>query len=129
MNSALLLKLGTLIIISAIAAIGQLLIKKGLTEVGSFGPAGILSQIIPIVTNAYILIALMLYAVGLLLYFSLLSRMQLGVLYPAGIGLNFTVVTIASYIFLGEPFPMIKIIGLVLIASGITCLILSNGIR
>lgn len=119
-------KLLALIACCLIGTVGHILIKKGLNRIGEFGLSQILSHVGVVLTNTHILAALGLYAVGVFIYFSLLSRSQLSILYPVAVGIDFMLLAIASRILFDEAFTPLKISGFLLIFLGISCVFYSK---
>ncbi|MFZ5900874.1 EamA family transporter [Desulforudis sp. 1088] len=88
---------------------GQVLWKLG---VGSkaYGLSALLS---PAVLGGFVL-----YGLSALVWLKVLSKMPLSVAYPL-LALNFILVPLASSRFLGEPFTAAKLLGAILIVTGI----------
>jgi len=114
-------KYPTILLICLIGTTAHILIKKGLNKIGRFEVHEIFSHFSVVLTNSHILLALLLYGIGIFIYFSLLSRTQLSTLYPIAVGIDFVLLALASYLLLGESFTVLKVSGLVLIFLGISC--------
>ena len=114
-------------LISGMAISSQVLIKKGLNRIGGFDFNAIAKSVYALLTNAYVLIAIVMITALSILYCSVLSRMSLSALYPIIIGANFVILVIMSVVFLNESFQPLKILGVLLILVGIVILSISAG--
>lgn len=117
-----LFKLTVIILISLMGIAGQVLIKKGLNEIGPFEMSGLLRHSWSLLTNVPILTGICLLAASMILYFPLLSQNELSSLYPISVGINFILIALSSFLALGEGISALKTSGLALILAGITCL-------
>lgn len=115
-------KPAAIILCCTVGVMGQLLIKKGLSKIGQFEVSEIFTYFTDVLTNSHIMGAILLYGGAIFVYLSLLSRIQLSTLYPVMIGIDFVILSAASYLLFGEAFSSLKIVGLVLIILGVSCL-------
>ena len=99
---------------------GQLLLKKGLLEVGQF-PAN-LSAVIPFFirafTNLYVLVAIFLVFLASLAWISALSRAELSHIYPF-MGLAYILVALFAVIFFKESVTYLGWLGIALVCLGV----------
>jgi len=109
-----------LILLSIISGVaGQTVIKMGVSQPGaSEAASGFFSLVNMIVRSPLVLLGLMLYGVGALAWIAVLSRVNLSVAYPF-LALNFILVTLSSFLFLGESVPGIRWVGVLVICGGI----------
>ena len=101
------------------SVVGQILLKKGMMEVGRFEGRAILPYFASAFTNPSILSALLLYLISLGLWLIVLSRQRLGFAYLV-FGLTYIFIPLASWKFFGERLTWAQIVGMVLIAAGVT---------
>ena len=93
-----------------LGAIGQVFFKLA---------SGSLSfEIVSLITNWKLFLGLFLYGVATILFLVALKYGDLSILYPI-IATSYVWVTIFSVAFLGEVFPLYKLIGIVMIVLGV----------
>lgn len=98
---------------------GQTVIKIGVSDptataiVG--GPAALVAFIL---RSPLVLLGLAMYGVGALSWVAVLSRLDLGYAYPF-LALNFVLITLISWLILGEHVPGLRWVGLAFICVGI----------
>lgn len=109
-----------------LAMSGQMLLKKGLGQIGGFHVRSLFESTLKLTSNPYVLASIGCYAVAFTLYLAILSRNQLSSLYPIAVGLNFVILGAASPFFLNEPMTLAKAFGIALILTGISCFALSK---
>lgn len=118
-----------LIVVSVLLnASAQLFIKRGMTSIGSvsFDFGSLFSLIIKAITNTPIMLGMASYAVSILLWMVVLSRVNVSVAYPLlSIGYIFTAVM--AYFLFNEPFTVQKITGIFVICFGVFLLTYSKG--
>lgn len=100
------------------SVVGQLMLKKGMLEVGKFQGEKIIPYFFEAFTNTWIITALFLYLITLGLWLIVLSRERLGFAYLF-FGLIYVFIPIASWRFLGERLTAAQILGMILIAIGV----------
>lgn len=100
--------------------LGQITIKLGVGDNGfaSTGEGGLLALGLQILTSPLILGGLLLYGIGAISWISVLGRMNLSHAYPF-LALNFVLIAILSRLFLNEPIPMVRWVGMLVICVGI----------
>jgi small multidrug resistance pump len=76
--------------------------------------------------NLYVLLGIMGYGIGTVLYLYILKRLELSVAYPVVIGSTLITTTIASVFVLKEPISLTQWLGVALLVSG---LIAVSGLR
>lgn len=114
----------TLLFISIIAVsnvIIQLLLKKGVffIDKSAFSFSRLPALIAQIFLNGYIVGGLVMLGALFILWLFLISKTELSALYPAIIGLNFVLISIATRIIFKEYLSPWQIVGIVVIIIGI----------
>ena len=105
-----------------IGVVGQILLKKGMSEVGQFD-FGAISQILPqfirAFLNPYVFMGFVFYFLSSLFWMIVLSKVQLSVAYPM-LSLGYVFVLIASWFLFKEPVTVIRWLGVLVIMLGVT---------
>ncbi len=102
-----------------LGAMGQIVMKKGMQIYGGVVSAGsVWGQLIPILKTPQVLIGFICYAVSAVLWIAVLSNIDLSLAYPM-VSLAYVVVFVASWLFLGEQISTLRIVGLLIIVSGV----------
>ena len=101
-------------------AIGQILLKKGMT---SMGPVTLeLSHLFSILwrmaTNPYVFFGLAIYVTGTVFWLAALSRVNLSFAYPFA-SLSYVIMLIASWLILDEKISALRLAGTVIIGLGV----------
>lgn len=98
---------------------GQTSMKIGLGQLnGSAQIVGIPSVIMVILTSPLVLLGLSFYVLGALTWIIVLSRLNLSYAYPF-LALNFVLITLVSWLVLGEAIPITRWFGIVCICVGV----------
>ena len=100
--------------------VGQLLMKRGMTDVGVItGELSLLaSSLGRAFLNPFVLAGVGAYAAGSIFWLILLSRVDLSYAYPA-LSLGYVLITIVSVIFLGEEVSALRWLGVAVICLGV----------
>lgn len=114
----------TLLFVSIIAVsnvIIQLLLKKGtlFIDESAFSFSHLPALITQIFLNGYIVGGLVMLGALFILWLFLISKTELSALYPAIIGLNFVLISIAARIVFKEHLSPWQIVGIIVIVIGI----------
>ncbi len=125
-----------LILAAIITSSGQLLMKKGseILQNTLVAPErhqiaqGIIKKIFTIVLEPHVLVAFSLYFLGSFLWLKILTRGDLGRLYPVLIGMTIIFTSAASAVLFRETFTLTKAAGIIFILLGITML-MNFGLR
>ena len=98
----------------------ELSMKKAISSFGEISFKALLTWTfhITLFTNPYVLFALGLYAISVLLWLVVLSRVPLSYAYPM-VSLSYVLVVLASKWILGESISWIRWVGVFLICSGV----------
>ncbi|MEK7584223.1 MAG: EamA family transporter [Patescibacteria group bacterium] len=112
--------IGLLLTDVLLAAIGQLLLKKGMLLLGplEFSLAHIPVLIIAVLKNLYIWFALVLYGFGFIFWLFILSKVKLSLAYPA-LSLVYVLVILGSWLIFKENISYPQLIGIVCIFVGL----------
>jgi len=107
-----------------IAAFGQIFMKVGMGKLGVIELSEIIKpqNLFKILTNIPILTGISFYFMSLLIWLSLLSKFEVGSLYPL-ISLGYIVTAVFGILFLKEKFTFFKILGISLIILGSSLII------
>ncbi len=108
---------------------GELFLKKGMNQVGSFDFAAV-SEIVPtllkIAANPNIWIGMIGFVGGSVFWLSVISRAPLSLAYPM-LSLSYVIVVIESWIFLNEGLHPLRVVGSLVIILGVVLVSLSGG--
>jgi drug/metabolite transporter (DMT)-like permease len=111
----------TYILISVLAgAIGQILLKKGMTNIGEVTISGnhLPGVLWRIATNPYVVIGLMIYVCGTVFWLAALSRVDLSYAYPFA-SLSYVVMLAASWLLFRENITPVRLLGTLIVALGV----------
>ena len=116
------MKLFLLIVFSVgLSSVAQILLKIGMTSKSDHVDstiAGWARVIMNALMNPSVITGLMLYGLGTILWLAVLSRLDVTQAYPF-VGLGFIITMILGYLILGESVGYQRILGTLLITSGI----------
>lgn len=98
--------------------VAQLFMRKGMLCVGEVGLSNILSNLWPMVTNLWLWGALLSYAVSIVLWMIVLSRVQVSYAYPF-LSIGYIFAAIAGYYFFNENLDFYRISGIIVICVGV----------
>ena len=104
-----------------IAAVGQLLLKSGMDQVGPVSRADLSSPLpllLTVFSNPLILVAIPLYVAGFLTWLIVLSKLDLSYAYLF-LAVTYVLVPLLSWLFLGEHVPAMRWIGIAVICLGL----------
>ncbi len=109
----------SLLLMSVIASVaGQFFLKAGALKLGRVHVGNAVNHILSILTTPELLIGLTCYALGALAYILLLTRVSLSVAGPS-VSLVYIFSVLLGYFIFKEPIPLIRLIGLTFIMSGV----------
>jgi drug/metabolite transporter (DMT)-like permease len=101
-------------------AVGQILMKNGMSDVGKIGGLASLFNFktaATIFTNPFVLSGLALYAVSTFLWLGAMSLLNVSFMYPL-LSLGYILVAVMSAIFLGEHITLVRWLGILLVVFG-----------
>jgi len=108
-----------MIIVVLLNVCGHVFLKLGMNQVGEVGDKSIINFGIDSITNLYVLLGLAGYVSSVTGYIVVLSKTQLSVAYPILMSSGYALVVLVSFLFLKEPFSLIKWVGIGLIILGV----------
>ena len=99
---------------------GQILVKHGLMNVGGFTLrfTGLGQEITRVIGSFHVWAGLCLTGMATLLWFDLLSRVELSYAYPM-LSTSYLLMILASWVFLREPPSLIRCVGVIIIFLGV----------
>ncbi len=108
---------------SFLTASTQLLLKKGLHHIGHFEFCftNFLPLCFSVIKNPYIVFGILLQPISLIVWFLVLSRVDVSYAGPMA-SLSYVFVTIGSYFFLGESISLMRLVGILTVIGGV-CLV------
>lgn len=112
-----------LFLLSIVAGVsGQFFLKSGALKLGKVTAGNAISHVIGIATTPELVIGLMCYGVGAVLYILLLTRVKLSVLAPA-VALQYVFSVAIGHFVFRESIPLVRVVGIGLIICGVILLI------
>jgi uncharacterized membrane protein len=108
------------LVITLVAMVaGQLLLRKGMLEVGQFpGFDHLWSFFVKTFTQPYVLMAIFCVLIAALSWMVTLSKTELSRVYPF-MGLSFVLVALGSWVFFGESLNLWRWVGIAFITAGV----------
>ncbi len=111
-----------IIIAVLIGGFAQAMMKLGTQRIGEFGDTPALPYLFRLMTHPFILMAVVAYGFGVILYMLMLSRLDLSYLYPVMTALGIIMSTcVAAFIF-GENVSWIRVGGIGVVIAGVLML-------
>ena len=101
-----------------LAVAGQLLMKKGMLEFGSFPLNQLLVKLFPIFFNPYVFMGLFFFGLSSIFWLVVISRLQLSLVYPM-VSVAYVLVAFASIIFFKEHVGLLRWLGITVIVFGV----------
>ena len=110
-----------ILIVSLITVGAQLLLKRGVLDLGAlnFSISDFIALAPKIPQNIWLMCGVVLFGISFLFWVILLSKIPLHIAYPTLIGLNFLFITIGSWLLFREQFSFFQIAGVITIMMGI----------
>ena len=96
----------------------QLCIRKGMLLVGETGMSNMITNIGAMITNLWLWGAMICYALSILLWMAVLSKVEVSFAYPF-LSVGYVVAAVVGYYFFGESLSVIRIVGIVIICIGV----------
>ena len=96
----------------------QLCIRKGMLLVGETGMSNMITNLGVMVTNIWLWGAMICYALSILLWMAVLSKVEVSFAYPF-LSIGYVVAAVVGYYFFGESLSVIRIFGIVIICIGV----------
>jgi len=105
---------------------GQFSIKYGVNQFGNINlNKNIFNVLIKLIFQPYVILGLLIYAIGSVFWILALSKNDLSFAYPL-LSIGYILILVISYFFLKEEITFTKILGVILISAGICFIFLSN---
>ena len=96
----------------------QLLIRKGMLVEGEVGMQNMLSHVGSMITNVWLWGAMICYALSILVWMSVLSKVEVSYAYPF-LSVGYVVSAVAGYALFNENLSPIRIAGIIVICIGV----------
>lgn len=111
---------GFLLIAVIFSAAGELLLKRGMNQVGvlNLQPAEILPSLLKVFTTPFVILGFGSIFLGSIFWLSVISKVPLSYAYPM-LSTGYIVVVIASWLFLGEQLTHTRVLGVLIICAGV----------
>ena len=108
-----------ILIVSVLLAVaGQLMMKHGMNQFGTFSITQIVFKVIPMLMNPWVFGGFVAFALSSIFWLAVLSRLNLSVVYPM-VSLGYVVVAIASVLIFKENISFIRWVGIAVICFGV----------
>lgn len=105
-----------------LGVLGQLLLKMGMTQVGTLefgsGLAGLIQVGIRVFSNLRVLGGFAAYGLSSLFWIVVLSKIDLSLAYPM-LALNYVLVPLAAWLLLSEEVPPLRWLGIGIVVAGV----------
>jgi len=99
--------------------VAQTMMKLGTQRVGKFGETPALEYLFHLMTDPFVLLAIMAYGFGVIFYMFMLSRLDLSYLYPVMTALGLVLATLISSFILGEHVSLLRLGGIGVVILGV----------
>lgn len=99
-------------------AIAQLMIRKGMLCIGVIGAGNFVQNIGVIITNFWLWGAMLSYAGSILMWMSVLSKVEVSYAYPF-LSIGYIFAAVFGYVFFNENLSAMRIAGIIVICLGV----------
>lgn len=96
----------------------QLCIRKGMLIIGEVEMGSIVRSLGVMITNLWLWGAMISYAVSILLWIVVLSKVEVSFAYPF-LSIGYVVAALVGYYFFGESLSLIRVAGIIIICVGV----------
>ena len=100
-------------------AVAQTMMKFGTNRVGQFGDGALVDYLLRLMTNPFVIVAILSYGFGVIFYMFMLSRLDLSFLYPVMTALGLVLATLVSALILGEQVSPVRLGGIAIVILGV----------
>lgn len=100
-------------------AVAQTMMKFGTDRVGAFGETPVLPYLFRLLTNPFVLLAILAYGFGVIFYMLMLSRLDLSYLYPVMVALGLVLATLVSSLIFQEQVTLMRLGGIAVVILGV----------
>lgn len=98
--------------------LAQLLMRKGMLLIGNVGLESLVAQSVNMLTNIWLWLAMVCYAVSVFLWMVVLSKVEVSYAYPF-LSVGYVLAAIAGYFFFSESLTLMRILGIFIICLGV----------
>jgi multidrug transporter EmrE-like cation transporter len=116
------MKYGLLAFAIVLNACANIMMKLGALKLGSISGLSVTDFVVKFITNYYLLFGIFLFAINIFLYIIILTKINISIVYPIWTSGGFLLISLLSVLYLKESLSVVQIIGIFLVASGITLL-------
>lgn len=116
------MKYGLLIFAIILNALANVLMKIGALKLGSLKDLNLTGIVFKFITNQYLIFGILFFAINIILYIIILTKINISIVYPIWTSGGFLLITAFSVLYLKESLGALQILGIILMASGITLL-------
>ena len=104
----------------ALNTVAQLCLKQGMLSIGSadMNANALVEMAMKAILNPFIIIGMLCYVTSFAVWLIVLSRVEVSLAYPM-LSIGYIVTAIVGYYFWGESLGVTKIVGIILICSGV----------
>jgi multidrug transporter EmrE-like cation transporter len=117
--------LSYLLILSSVSlnAFAQILLRKAALQLDSEAarPDHLIRTAAALVTDPFLLLGMLCYAVSIAIWIAVLSRVEVSVAYPF-LSIGYVIVIVVGFAFLGENVTLLRVAGVTLICAGLVCI-------
>ncbi len=96
----------------------QLLIRKGMLVAGEMSMGAMAQNIGALATNVWLWLAMLCYGVSILLWMSVLSKVEVSFAYPF-LSVGYVISAVVGFFFFGESISAVRIAGIIVICAGV----------
>lgn len=101
-----------------LAVAGQVLMKKGMMNFGTFPVSQLLYKVIPMFLNPWVFIGFVCFGLSSVFWLVVLSRMELSLVYPM-VSVAYVLVALLSWFLFKENLTLIRWLGIAVIILGV----------
>jgi multidrug transporter EmrE-like cation transporter len=102
----------------ALNAFAQILLRKGMLGIGQVDYSKPVTMAVSVGTSVWVWGGMMCYAVSILLWLGVLSRLQVSVAYPF-LSIGYVIAAIVGFFYLGESVGLLRMSGIAFICIGL----------
>lgn len=108
-----------IVIAVATGGFAQAMMKMGTQRVGRFGDSPLVEYLFRLITNPFVILAIVAYGFGVIFYMLMLSRLDLSFLYPVMVALGLVLATLVSSTVFGERISLVRLGGILVVMLGV----------
>ena len=111
-----------ILIAVATGGVAQTMMKLGTQRVGRFGETPVVDYVFRLITNPFVILAILAYGFGVIFYMLMLSRLDLSYLYPVMVALGLVLATLISSFIFREQISLVRLSGIGVVILGVLVL-------